>query len=86
MEPGTPQGSKIINQMRSYILWMENRVTWWLSFLDPLFIICLLKECVSASQRTRKLQNAAKKTNRDIMTLKTGAFVVAPVSDGFDLP
>lgn len=53
VEPGTPQGSKIISQMRSYILWMEDR-------------------------RTRKLQSAAKKTSRDLMTLKTGAFVVAP--------
>ena len=26
LEPGTPQGSKIISQMRSYILWMEKRV------------------------------------------------------------
>ncbi|KAJ6833210.1 methyltransferase-like protein 17, mitochondrial [Iris pallida] len=25
LEPGTPQGSKIIQQMRSYILWMEKR-------------------------------------------------------------
>ncbi|VAH17136.1 unnamed protein product [Triticum turgidum subsp. durum] len=25
LEPGTPQGSKIISQMRSYILWMEKR-------------------------------------------------------------
>ncbi|XP_042409090.1 methyltransferase-like protein 17, mitochondrial [Zingiber officinale] len=25
LEPGTPHGSKIITQMRSYILWMENR-------------------------------------------------------------
>lgn len=53
VEPGTPQGSKIINQMRSHVLWMENR-------------------------RTRKLQNAAKKTSGDLMTLKTGAFIVAP--------
>ncbi|KAL1568855.1 5-oxoprolinase (ATP-hydrolyzing) [Salvia divinorum] len=53
VEPGTPQGSKIITQMRSHILWMDNR-------------------------RTRKLQNAAKKASKDIMTLKTGAFIVAP--------
>lgn len=25
LEPGTPQGAKIISQMRSYILWMEKR-------------------------------------------------------------
>lgn len=25
VEPGTPHGSKIIAQMRSHILWMENR-------------------------------------------------------------
>ncbi|KAG6396900.1 hypothetical protein SASPL_143058 [Salvia splendens] len=53
VEPGTPQGSKIISQMRSHILWMDNR-------------------------RTRKLQNAAKRASKDIMTLKTGAFIVAP--------
>ncbi|KAH6790686.1 copper ion binding / methyltransferase [Perilla frutescens var. frutescens] len=53
VEPGTPQGSKVISQMRSHILWMENR-------------------------RTRKLLHTAKKTSTDLMTLKTGAFVVAP--------
>lgn len=26
LEPGTPQGSSIISQMRSHILWMEKRV------------------------------------------------------------
>lgn len=26
LEPGTPEGSNIISQMRSHILWMENRV------------------------------------------------------------
>ncbi|XP_051145642.1 rsm22-cox11 tandem protein 2, mitochondrial [Andrographis paniculata] len=53
VEPGTPQGSNIISQMRSHILWMEKR-------------------------RTRKLQNAASKSSKNVMTLKTGAFVVAP--------
>ncbi|KAI3453344.1 hypothetical protein Pfo_010007 [Paulownia fortunei] len=53
VEPGTPQGSNIISQMRSHILWMEKR-------------------------RSRKLQNAANKASKDLMTLKTGAFVVAP--------
>ncbi|KAK6122552.1 hypothetical protein DH2020_043705 [Rehmannia glutinosa] len=53
VEPGTPQGSNIISQMRSHILWMEKR-------------------------RSRKLQNAAKKDAKDLMTLKTGAFIVAP--------
>ncbi|KAL8520512.1 hypothetical protein ACS0TY_011148 [Phlomoides rotata] len=52
-EPGTPQGSNIISQMRSHILWMEKR-------------------------RSRKLLNAAKKTSKDLMTLDTGAFIVAP--------
>ncbi|KAL3817888.1 hypothetical protein ACJIZ3_003793 [Penstemon smallii] len=53
VEPGTPQGSKIISQMRAHILWMEKR-------------------------RSRKLQNAACKDSTKLMTLKTGAFVVAP--------
>ncbi|CAI9771809.1 unnamed protein product [Fraxinus pennsylvanica] len=53
VEPGTPQGSNIISQMRSHILWMEKR-------------------------RSRKLQNAANKASNDLMTRKTGAFVVAP--------
>ncbi|PIN07773.1 Mitochondrial/chloroplast ribosome small subunit component [Handroanthus impetiginosus] len=53
VEPGTPQGSNIISQMRSHILWMENR-------------------------RSRKLQNAASKDSKDLMTLNTGAFIVAP--------
>ncbi|CAA0812270.1 Unknown protein [Striga hermonthica] len=53
VEPGTPQGSNIISQMRSHILWMEKR-------------------------RSRKLQNAANKASKDLMTLKTGSFVVAP--------
>ncbi|XP_011070360.1 37S ribosomal protein S22, mitochondrial isoform X2 [Sesamum indicum] len=53
VEPGTPQGSNIISQMRSHILWMEKR-------------------------RTRKLQHAANKASKDLMTLKTGAFIVAP--------
>ncbi|KAK4400265.1 Rsm22-cox11 tandem protein 1, mitochondrial [Sesamum angolense] len=53
VEPGTPQGSNIISQMRSHILWMEKR-------------------------RSRKLQNAANKASKDLMTLKTGAFIVAP--------
>ncbi|KAL2543789.1 methyltransferase [Forsythia ovata] len=53
VEPGTPQGSNIISQMRSHILWMEKR-------------------------RGRKLQNAAKKASNDLMTRKTGAFIVAP--------
>ncbi|KAK4423085.1 Methyltransferase-like protein 17, mitochondrial [Sesamum alatum] len=53
VEPGTPQGSNIISQMRSHILWMEKR-------------------------RSHKLQNAANKASKDLMTLKTGAFIVAP--------
>ncbi|XP_075508725.1 rsm22-cox11 tandem protein 2, mitochondrial [Primulina tabacum] len=53
VEPGTPQGSSIISQMRSHVLWMEKR-------------------------RNRKLQNAANKVSKDLLTLKTGAFVVAP--------
>ncbi|XP_022874322.1 uncharacterized protein LOC111393161 isoform X2 [Olea europaea var. sylvestris] len=53
VEPGTPQGSNIISQMRSHILWMEKR-------------------------RSRKLKNAANKASNDLMTRKTGAFVVAP--------
>ncbi|KAG8382546.1 hypothetical protein BUALT_Bualt05G0088600 [Buddleja alternifolia] len=53
VEPGTPQGSYIISQMRSHILWMENR-------------------------RNRKSQNAANKDSKDLMTLETGAFIVAP--------
>ena len=27
VEPGTPEGSNIITQMRSHILWMEQRVS-----------------------------------------------------------
>ncbi|KAL6579262.1 hypothetical protein OROMI_009478 [Orobanche minor] len=53
VEPGTPQGSNIISQMRSHILWMEQR-------------------------RSRKLQSAANKASKDLMTLKTGSFIVAP--------
>ncbi|KZV53270.1 hypothetical protein F511_23900 [Dorcoceras hygrometricum] len=53
VEPGTPQGSSIISQMRSHILWMEKR-------------------------RIRKLQNASNKASKDLLTHKTGAFIVAP--------
>ncbi|KAI3422941.1 uncharacterized protein J3R85_011449 [Psidium guajava] len=52
VEPGTPHGSKIIAQLRSHILWMENR----------------------------KLRKAAKLNQdcKDLVDLKSGAFIVAP--------
>lgn len=53
VEPGTPHGSNIISQMRSYILWMEKR-------------------------KRRKLKGALDDTSKDLMTIKSGAFVVAP--------
>lgn len=33
VEPGTPEGSNIVTQMRSHILWMEQRVSHFLLFL-----------------------------------------------------
>ncbi|KAL3645525.1 hypothetical protein CASFOL_010705 [Castilleja foliolosa] len=54
VEPGTPQGSNIISQMRSHILWMEKR------------------------NAGSKSQNTANKASKDLMTLETGSFVVAP--------
>ncbi|KAG9128637.1 hypothetical protein Leryth_017113 [Lithospermum erythrorhizon] len=53
VEPGTPQGSKIISHMRSHILWMEKR-------------------------RSRKVEIALSKASKDLMTMKSGAFIVAP--------
>lgn len=53
VEPGTPQGSNIISQVRSHILWMENR-------------------------KRRKLQKSLDESSKDLMALKSGAFVVAP--------
>ncbi|XP_047166969.1 methyltransferase-like protein 17, mitochondrial isoform X1 [Vigna umbellata] len=53
VEPGTPHGSNIIAQMRSHILWMEER----------------------------KYRKASRKNNevcKDLITQKSGAFVVAP--------
>lgn len=52
VEPGTPQGSNIISQMRSHILWMEKR-------------------------RSRKLEGVSK-DSKALMTLKNGAYIVAP--------
>lgn len=52
------------------------------------FHLFLTRFLFSASQKTLKLQTAAKKPNncpKAPMKLNTGAFVVAPVSDGFDL-
>lgn len=53
LEPGTPEGSNIISQMRSHILWMESR-------------------------KTHKLEAASHKASKSLMTMKSGAFIVAP--------
>lgn len=55
-------------------------------FCGVLFLLFVpVLNVFSASQRSRKLQNAANKTPKDLMTLKTGAFIVAPVSERFAL-
>ncbi|XP_071919885.1 rsm22-cox11 tandem protein 2, mitochondrial-like isoform X1 [Coffea arabica] len=53
IEPGTPEGSNIISQMRSHILWMESR-------------------------KIRKLESASHKSSKSLITMKSGAFIVAP--------
>ncbi|XP_021816485.1 methyltransferase-like protein 17, mitochondrial isoform X2 [Prunus avium] len=61
IEPGTPQGSNIISQMRSHILWMEKR-------------------------KCRKSKDGADKTTKDLVTQKSGAFIVAPCSHDGQCP
>ncbi|QCD85675.1 S-adenosyl-L-methionine-dependent methyltransferase [Vigna unguiculata] len=53
VEPGTPHGSNIIAQMRSHILWMEER-------------------------KYRKASHKNNEISKDLITQKSGAFVVAP--------
>ncbi|XP_008246152.1 PREDICTED: methyltransferase-like protein 17, mitochondrial, partial [Prunus mume] len=61
IEPGTPQGSNIISQMRSHILWMEKR-------------------------KCRKSKDGADETTKDLVTQKSGAFIVAPCSHDGQCP
>lgn len=53
IEPGTPEGSNIISQVRSHILWMEKR-------------------------KSRKSEDAPHKVSKDLVTLESGAFIIAP--------
>ncbi|KAM2075481.1 hypothetical protein ACFX1T_038367 [Malus domestica] len=61
IEPGTPQGSSIISQMRSHILWMEKR-------------------------KCRKSKDGSEETSKDLVTQKSGAFIVAPCSHDGQCP
>ncbi|KAB2632956.1 methyltransferase-like protein 17 [Pyrus ussuriensis x Pyrus communis] len=61
IEPGTLQGSNIISQMRSHILWMEKR-------------------------KCRKSKDGSEETSRDLVTQKSGAFIVAPCSHDGQCP
>ncbi|XP_009359576.2 methyltransferase-like protein 17, mitochondrial isoform X1 [Pyrus x bretschneideri] len=61
IEPGTPQGSSIISQMRSHILWMEKR-------------------------KCRKSKDGTDEASKDLVTQKSGAFIVAPCSHDGQCP
>ncbi|KAG9457604.1 hypothetical protein H6P81_002112 [Aristolochia fimbriata] len=70
VEPGTPQGSSIIHQVRSHILWMEKRR-------------CRKSRDASTSTSGGELQNNAENAvalqpAHCSIPLKRGAFVVAP--------
>ncbi|CAA7391905.1 unnamed protein product [Spirodela intermedia] len=62
VEPGTPQGSKIICQMRSHILWMSKRKC----------------RKMDDGSRDRVSPCETDDITDDVNTLKDGAFVIAP--------
>lgn len=91
LEPGTPQGSKIISQMRSYILWMEKRVCtqFMIKYSDIWHIpwqiaFNYINLCFQKCRKSEKSTGAAPSKMKSIVAqedlLKDGAFVVAPVS------
>ncbi|WCJ26575.1 methyltransferases copper ion binding [Euphorbia peplus] len=63
IEPGTPQGSNIISQMRSHILWMEKR-----------------------KLRKAEVHNKKASNSKALVSVKSGAFIVAPCAHDGQCP